>query len=297
MAGDHTKLSAITPLEGVIGALFEKVQRTASGTEIKKLPEVYRDYLQRREDLYGFFRELENNPLGFSTEEIEELEQRAAGLDQQLDMIGLYLDIIPHSPDIAAESINIYLKKYDQALDKVEHLLSQIAHAGLREALVKHSRQKAGEILQIYSLEKIQKTVALLNQYFLETSEDRQNYNHLLGFLEKKGADWIPVGREIYQTVLSEQEAPLITADNDVRLKQIERKLDAFELEIVADEKKPARLREIQALKNELNRMPCNEKIILLQAKLDGLAKRILPKVKGLGFFGGLKPANLMTTA
>jgi hypothetical protein len=299
--GEETTLSQISPLEDVVSVLFEKVYDiakvydVASVSETKNLEEACQEYIQRQKGLYEFFKELENNPFGFPSEEIAALGQRAVVLDQQLEMIGLYLDMIPHSASIVAESMDIYLKKHDMALEKVADALSYIENTDLRQALLKYNQQASGDILQIYSLGKIRKTVELLNQYFLEIPENKQDYNHLLGFLEKNGASWIPVGREIYETVLPEKDAPAVSVDNDVRLKQIERKTDAFELEVVPEEKKPVRLREIQGLKNELNKMSSSEKIITLQAKLEGLSKVLLPKSKGMGFFGGLKPANLMT--
>jgi len=292
------KISAISPLEGAISGLLERVRQIALKMDAKKLREAHQDYEHRRSDLQEFLADLENNPLEFPMDEIEELEQSAVLLDQQLDITGLYLDMIVHSPQLVAESIDIYLKDTSVIPNNViEDELSKIKNSALRESILKNNENQTEKYLQHYSLAEIRKTINLLNQYFEENSENERYYKNLLYFLHDNKAAWIPVGKEIYSGVfLNEKQETSVSQKNNARLKQIERKIAAFELEVVPEKKKPERLREIQGLKTELSKMENNSsEVIILQAKLENLYRVLIPRPAGMGFFGGLRPGNLMT--
>lgn len=236
----HPKITAISPLEGVISGLLERVRQIALKMDAKKLREAHQDYEYRRSDLQEFLVDLENNPLEFPMDEIEELKQNAVLLDQQLDMTGLYLDMIVHSPQLVAESIDIYLKDTGVIPNNViEDELSHIKNSILRESILTNKAFQTEEYLQHYPLAEIRKTINLLNQYFEEHSENERYYKNLLCFLYENKATWIPIGKEIYSGVfLNEKQETSISQKNNARLKQIERKIAAFELEVVPEKKR-----------------------------------------------------------
>ncbi len=298
--GSNPITSAISPLEGAISGLFERIRQIALNIDAKKLREAHQDYEFRRDDLHEFLIDLQNNPLEFPTDEINELKQSAILLDQQLDMIGLYLDMIVHSPPMIAESIDVYLKGPVVVPDDIiKEELSHIQNTLLREAILKNKEYKTEGYLQHYPLSEIQKTINLLNQYVEETPESDRYYRNLLYFLHENRASWMPIGKEIYSGIFVEKkQGTHVSLNNNVPLKQIARKIAAFELEVVPEKKKPARLYEIQGLKTELNKMKTDNdstEIIILQAKLENLYRVLIPKPAGLGFFGGLRPTNVMT--
>lgn len=327
-----SEISAISPLEGVISGLFKRVYQIALNMDAKKFREAHQDYEHRRNDLQEFLVELENNPLGFPMDEIKALQQSVDLLEQQLDMIGLYLDMVVHAPQMVAESIDVYLKNADSIPDDmIERELAKIKNSTLRQGLLENLKNtkykeeykaeyKIAEYLQHFSLTEIRKTINLLNQYFQETiknPEKNRCYKNLLYFLHENNASWIPIGEEIYSDIFlhgeltTDSEVNNIMENSNIRnhekdknkdsgqLKHIERKVAAFELEVVPDKKKSERLREIQGLKSELNKIDDNStlvsaEIIALRTKLEELYRILIPKKVGMGLFGGLKSTSLI---
>jgi hypothetical protein len=292
--GFETKMTAISPLEGVVSHMLEKLQSLALNPVPQRLLEIQQDYLQRKEDLLDFLAELEKNPLGFSKGESEGLKKRAQELSKKLDVIALCLDIIHQSPEIILEIVGLYSRKLDALHDGIIDELSQIENIHIRDNFLKNSLE-IKEYLKGFPLKSIRETVVLINQYCRETLEEERSYKNILQFFLTSPVKWIPL--EVFRFVFEKEKENSFALKNEisdtteaVRYKEIENKIAAYELQIVPPQHKAERLNEIQNLKIELNEMQNNniERNQLLK-RLEDLSERLISKPKDFGFFGEAK--------